>query len=313
MAVVKSFSEFDLLDLETVKEILNRFLYRDFVDDEMARHVTVEDPNFDPSLAYLALDGGDIVGILIGAVRRVAPVELLDKHRGIAWIKVIAVDERRPDRDRVFDALLYRFLDDAKSMGVEEVRYGNFVSWYLFPGIDLGYEYTLHKLLENGFERYDQCVDYEVDLQMFWIPRRVVEREERLKREGIVVRKGVRGEEHRVASWVLQRFGAAWKQEVLFAYTKRRKPTILIAERDGEILGFACYSALHTTWFGPIGVAEEARGLGIGTVLLYRALEAMRLNGIRIARIPWTNHLFFYTQLENIVNVRHFWMVRRKL
>lgn len=79
------------------------------------------------------------------------------------------------------------------------------------------------------------------------------------------------------------------------------------------MLGFSGYGLLEPNWFGPIGVVEEMRGKGIGTVLLYKAITSLRLEEHRIIVIPWTNLLFFYSQLPGILGIRHFFRMAKRL
>jgi len=247
-------------ELFELRRLLNAWLPKDFVDDEMVRHVTVDDPNFDPRLVLYAVDGGEVRGVLLGAVRTRAPPEALERDRGVAWVKVVA-----GSRDAM--ALLLREFEGlARSMGCRELRYGGFTSWYLFPGVDSEYVDTIAVLEGLGWRRVGRVVDYLVDMSRFYVPRSVRELEARLRERGVVVERGRRSEASDVAKWVLERFGPAWKTEALMAFSRPR-PTIFVARRGSEVLGFSCYSALHTTWFGPIGVDERARGMGIGTAL----------------------------------------------
>jgi GNAT superfamily N-acetyltransferase len=63
-----------------------------------------------------------------------------------------------------------------------------------------------------------------------------------------------------------------------------------------ELLGFACWDATALGFFGPTGVAEEARGTGIGNALLQSCLHAMREQGYGYAIIGSAskNALDFY-------------------
>jgi len=71
--------------------------------------------------------------------------------------------------------------------------------------------------------------------------------------------------------------------------------------------------ALEPHWFGPIGVLEAHRKKGLGTVLLFKTLFSMREEGQRLAVIPWTGHLFFYSQVPGIKGIRHYWTMRKDL
>ena len=78
-------------------------------------------------------------------------------------------------------------------------------------------------------------------------------------------------------------------------------------------MGFSVFGALEYHWFGPIGVLEEKRKQGLGSALLFRTLESMKGLGLPRAIIPWTGHLFFYSQVPGIVGLRHYWMMAKDL
>lgn len=69
-----------------------------------------------------------------------------------------------------------------------------------------------------------------------------------------------------------------------------------VAEEDGVVLGFALYYIRYSTWKGQrmyledILVTEEARGKGIGKLLMDRLIEEARerkLNGITWQVLEW--------------------------
>lgn len=114
----------------------------------------------------------------------------------------------------------------------------------------------------------------------------------RMKEQGIILRRPNGYERHIVADWVSQ-FSPKWVSEAKFAFS-RHPITCFLATRNREILGFACYETTMKGYFGPTGVAEEARGQGIGKALLFRALEAMREEGYAYAVIGGVGPREFY-------------------
>jgi predicted N-acetyltransferase YhbS len=67
-----------------------------------------------------------------------------------------------------------------------------------------------------------------------------------------------------------------------------------IASKDKRIVGFACYNATAKGVFGPLGVAEEERGRGVGEALLRSCMISMREIGYAYAVIGWTDAVKFY-------------------
>lgn len=99
----------------------------------------------------------------------------------------------------------------------------------------------------------------------------------RIAAGGVTLRRARAFEKHTVAEFA-QAFSEKWKSEVEVAIT-RQPAACFIATRDKEILGFACYNTTHKGFFGPTGVAESARGMGLGKALLMRSLEALHAEG----------------------------------
>lgn len=99
----------------------------------------------------------------------------------------------------------------------------------------------------------------------------------RVAAAGVTLRRARAFEKHTVAAFA-RAFSEKWQSEVEVAIT-RQPAACFIATRDRAVLGFACYDTTHKGFFGPTGVAEEARGSGLGKALLMRSLEALRDEG----------------------------------
>lgn len=103
---------------------------------------------------------------------------------------------------------------------------------------------------------------------------------------GIMIERVLPPDRHRVLSWVQEQFGESWESECAVALSAQPN-TCFIAKKDGACIGFACYDATARGFFGPIGVAEDARKSGVGRALLIRCLLAMREAGYGYAVIGW--------------------------
>jgi len=110
---------------------------------------------------------------------------------------------------------------------------------------------------------------------------------------GVILRRARAFELHTVQAFVKEHFSAKWVSEVAVALS-RQPIACFIATRDKQILGFACYDTTMKSFFGPTGVAEEARGLGLGKALLLKSLEALRENGYAYAIIGGVGPKEFY-------------------
>jgi GNAT superfamily N-acetyltransferase len=109
---------------------------------------------------------------------------------------------------------------------------------------------------------------------------------------GVVLRRARAFEKHTVADFA-RTFSEKWASEVEVAAT-RQPVSCFIATRDRRILGFSCYDTTHRGFFGPTGVVEDARGLGLGKALLMKALEGLRDLGHAYAIIGGVGPREFY-------------------
>ena len=93
--------------------------------------------------------------------------------------------------------------------------------------------------------------------------------------KGIILRRARAFEKHTVEAFVRSNFSDKWASEVEVAMT-RQPSACFLATQNREIIGFACYDTTQRGFFGPTGVCEKARGLGLGKALLFKSLEALR-------------------------------------
>lgn len=111
--------------------------------------------------------------------------------------------------------------------------------------------------------------------------------------QGIAVRRAMAAEAHVVLPWIEKNFERPWVSEAARAFT--RSPVMIwIAVRHNVLLGFACADCSMRGFFGPTGVAEKARGQGIGEALLFATLRGMREAEYAYAVIGGVGPVGFY-------------------
>lgn len=110
---------------------------------------------------------------------------------------------------------------------------------------------------------------------------------------GITIRRGMAPEKFLALEWIAQHFSQYWVSEADVAFAAH-PPTIYLAHRGEQLLGFACYDTARKNFFGPTGVDEAERGQGIGTALLLAALHAMREDGYMYGIIGWAGPVGYY-------------------
>jgi GNAT superfamily N-acetyltransferase len=119
---------------------------------------------------------------------------------------------------------------------------------------------------------------------------------------GVTLRRARAFERHTVTQFVREHFSPKWVSEVEVAMA-RQPIACFIATRDRQVLGFACYDTTLRGFFGPTGVAESARGLGLGKALLLRSLEALRETGYAYGIIGGVGPKEFYAKACGAIEI----------
>jgi len=112
---------------------------------------------------------------------------------------------------------------------------------------------------------------------------------------GVNVRRAQPFEMTPVRLFIEENFSVAWADEISAGFSN--KPiTVYLATRAAEVIGFAGYECTRRGFFGPTGVAENARGQGIGKALLLAALWGLREMGYVYGVIGHAGPIEFYQQ-----------------
>lgn len=125
---------------------------------------------------------------------------------------------------------------------------------------------------------------------------------DRLLEAGIVMRRALAPERHKVVAWVRETFSEAWASETEVAFS-RQPVSCFIAIQQTKILGFACHDAACRNFFGPTGVAPKAQQNGIGKALLFACLEDMKHQGFGYAIIGGVGPAEFYSKAVGAVAI----------
>ncbi|MEU8249298.1 GNAT family N-acetyltransferase [Nonomuraea sp. NPDC048916] len=202
-----------------------------------------------------------------------------------------------------------------RARGATQARFAGNAPCYAWPGIDVRYTAAACLAESLGYERYHVAWNMTADLSTGptagppagQATDRLATDEDvaRLARAGVDVREAG-PERERVVAFVREHWNDRWAWEAANA------AGLHYAERDGEVLAFAAWGA-RPAWFGPMGTAPAARGLGVGGVLLRRCLADQRAAGQSTAQIGWVGPLRFYSRAVGARAERVFWLYRRDL
>tara|TARA_R110002096_G_scaffold16106_30_gene55202 strand:- start:1383 stop:1844 length:462 start_codon:yes stop_codon:yes gene_type:complete len=124
--------------------------------------------------------------------------------------------------------------------------------------------------------------------------------------ENCEIRRALTPERGVAMTWVEEHFTPGWAQEVASAFAGQ-PVRCLFAIENGNLLGFSCFNTTFQGFFGPVGVADSARGRGIGTALTIRALEAMREEGFAYGIIGATKAEDYYERFLGAIRIPDSW------
>lgn len=124
----------------------------------------------------------------------------------------------------------------------------------------------------------------------------------KMEGQGIRIIRAFPPNREHIVSWIKEHSSlyAAGEAECCFS---RKRPTLFIAARDNEILGYACYNATAPDFFGPTKVLESEQGKGIGRALLIACMHAMREEGYGYAIIGSVGPTAFYEKCVGAIPI----------
>ncbi|MCU7907178.1 MAG: GNAT family N-acetyltransferase [Candidatus Thiodiazotropha sp. (ex Epidulcina cf. delphinae)] len=118
----------------------------------------------------------------------------------------------------------------------------------------------------------------------------------------VTIRKPIGPDRPQLLSWAEMHFPALWVGELQHALANT-PCSCFVAQRDSSLLGFACYDATALGYFGPLGVVENSRGMGIGRSLTKACLLDMRLKGYGYAVVGMAGSADLYRKIAGAVEI----------
>ncbi|MHB8732709.1 MAG: GNAT family N-acetyltransferase [bacterium] len=300
---------FDPGRIGEVVAVWNAVAGREFpLRDALFRQNTVLDPHFDPAGASLACDGatGRVIGFGLAKVaREPLGADGLRPDRG--WLSLVAVHPSRRRRGigmalvRAGEAFLRARERPAAVLGADP---GHF-----FPGVPDGTG-AAGFFEAAGYTLRGEAYDLHRSLDGYGGGETVTAA--RAANPDVEVRPLAPGEEPVLLEFLDATFPGRWRYTVA-RFLRLGGPIgdVMGAVRDGAIRGFAMLFHPESRWIGPsvawagdggpaagglgpMGLAPDLRGRGLGLVLLDRAMVHLASLGVREMVIDWTILLDFY-------------------
>lgn len=249
-----------------------------------------------PERRWNVLVTGDLTGCVFASMSRRDP--------SVGHIDLLAVHPRAQDTGRG-RALVAAAEDWLRAEGATEARLAGNPPCYAWPGIDVRYTPAAALAESLGYERYNVAWNMTAELSAD-VDLSTDADVARLAEAGVGVHAAGPHDRAALLAFIREHWNDSW------AWEAEQADGCHYAVRDGEILGFAAWGA-RPAWFGPMGTAPAARGLGVGRVLLRRCLAEQRAAGQASAQIGWVGPLRFYSRAVGARAERVFWLYRRGL
>lgn len=245
---------------------------------------------------WVEADGGRVVGVAFAAAGNADP------HVG--HLDLVAVDPRYQRRGMA-TRLLRQAEDSLRDMGCTIVRVAGNPPDYAFPGIDVRYTPAICLVAKAGYAHDRTAWNMTAELDPQTLDTAIDEA--RLADEGVAVKRAEADDIARLRPVIAAEFGSHWAAEITTAQA------VHIASRAGRPVAFAAWGCTRPSWFGPMGTLPEAKGLGIGSVLLKRCLLDQAKAGYAQAQIGWVGPVPFYAQAVNARIERVFFLYAKEL
>lgn len=275
--------------------------------EALFRQNTVLDPHFDPDGASLACDTatGRVVGCGVAKVaREPLGADGLRPDRG--WLSLVVVHPGHRRRGvgtalvRAGEAFLRARGRTTAVLGTDPAHF--------FPGVPDSSR-AAGFFEAAGYTLRGEAYDLHRSLDGYRTPETVTEA--RAANPDVEVRPLTAGEEDALLAFLDAAFPGRWRYTLgRFLETGGPVGDVMGAVRRGAVCGFAMLFHPGSRWIGPsiawtpsagglgpMGLAPEMRGRGLGHVLLDRAVAHLASLSVREMVIDWTILLDFYGAL----------------
>ena len=248
---------------------------------EILQRRIFDDPDHIPDHAFLLRDNGKTIGFMVGVLRG-----------NEAWLKLFAVDQQHR-RSGIGSMMLEEIEALLRSDGAEWVRILNSSPYYFMPGVDPRYTAAFCFLQSHGYTPERYVHNMEVDLATNDFDS--AQAESQLAKKGFKIRRLEQEDKQTFYEWMLGTWSQNWTTEAYNSLKNSPVTTFIALDADNNICGFATYdTTMFRGGFGPTGVEERLRGLGIGKILFLRCLQDMKVRGYPRCEIGWVGPISFY-------------------
>ena len=280
---------FQPADVHCVLRLLSEAMPVDPISESRFVRQVLLDPNFRPEGAPVAKIGDEVMGFCLSIARQV-PLENAPSDADRGYITLFAVDPKY-QRQGIGSKLLAHAENYLRSHNRKLCMISPYAPGYFTCGVDVkAYAGAVNFFAKHGYSEVYRPIAMEMALWDFSVPAWVQEKHAKLVADGVTVERYRSELTLPLLEFAAKEFAGDWVRVVRETMGKiqlgETPSRIIVAHEEGRVIG---YSHHDNERFGPIGVAADQRGRGIGQVLMYQTLRAQRLAGFRTAWFLWSD------------------------
>lgn len=262
----------------------------DAVTERTFAENTVLDESFRPEGLLLAHVADQLVGAIYAVRPAHATIPVPADHGWITFLFVLPAFRGQGIGSQLIAAALTWLRD----RGAVTAEFAGYPPAYFVPGLDAQtYPKAALLLQRAGFAVRYEAVAMDLSLATYAAPDEVESVVRQRVRDGYSFDQCAWGDIPEVCAFACEHLAPDWGGVVAAAVRRSGRPDRVLAARNraGSVIGFATYGSYSGSLdrFGPFGVQESVRGLGIGRILLHRTLGRMRQDGTHSAWFLWTS------------------------
>jgi len=276
-------------DLEGVLRVLAEAMPIDPISRGKFVRQVLLDHNFRSEGAPVARVNGRIVGFCLSIARQ-TPLENAPSDADRGYITLFGVLPQS-QRQGIGSELLAAAEGYLNSQGRAMVMISPYAPGYFICGVDVkNYAAGLSFFTKHGYSEVYRPIAMEIALWNLSVPEWVAETREKLAAQGVIVEPYRAELTLPILEFARTEFQGDWVRvyrETIGRICQGDAPSrIIVAHENGHVIGFSHHDNER---FGPIGVAANQRGRGLGHVLMYETLIAQRAAGFRTAWFLWSD------------------------
>jgi len=277
-------------------------------------NTTLNSDYFIPEFSIVALnDNNDIIAFFMVVIKK---PYVFRKLRNIVTLKFFVVNKKwrlKGIGTYLYNELLLRVKNSQYKCF--RMKFDVMVSApdYWYPGLDPRQTEAFFFLKKQGFKKKHERINLCVDLE------HASDVKPPSEFKGYKISRIVDKDKNELVplSFMPKIYQKAfWPEEVASSFQNDPKSTFIAQDvKNDKILGFATHSVGFPGAFGPTGVNNKIRGLGLGSLLLKWCLWDLKQMGLKQSIIRWVRDdtAYFYLKSVGAKICEIYWTMERRI